>query len=522
MNVNANQYNHLSLNCNFYYISNLLQKILIEKRSKMPFRKRTKSKKAYNKKSSSNTKNNEQKQILLKNSSIDENDIGVVLCKLNDIKENARNVLLNSLRNVSIFEKIYRYIQLIVVAPFIIVVYISLYSLLKIFPFIPFPSFLPVGVKNIFGRGSLKDVVTTDVPNYKSEKIDGEQFVEVKNMNWEFPWKQDNGLYWYGKGNVCSKMKKILKNTDDKEEEYELSEFFDPTKPSMIYIHGYSPGTTKRGFRETINWREKDKGLFKSTNTLDLWIEKGYNCGIFYWNSQADELDVKVAERKIYSENGKEKMRYLVRGGEDGKSFWYEPGLSSNKTDDDIFMINDKSIALQFYYHYYEHFMPRHVAPIHIVGHSLGCQIALASIKIIRDRSLFYPLPTRLTLLDPFCSKVCANNFKQNLQYVANNIVNDKVNAMVIETYATSIIGEGFLISHTPVRLLKKLTYYNVINSSLIPWYSIKWRHICVLHYYFSSIVFDMDDYHNKNETWNTSIPHAGASLEMIRQRMGK
>ena len=54
---NANQYNHLSLNCNFYYISNLLQKILIKKRSKMPFRKRTKSKKAYNKKSSSNTKN---------------------------------------------------------------------------------------------------------------------------------------------------------------------------------------------------------------------------------------------------------------------------------------------------------------------------------------------------------------------------------------------------------------------------------------------------------------------------------
>ena len=47
-------------------------------------------------------------------------------------------------------------------------------------------------------------------------------------------------------------------------------------------------------------------------------------------------------------ENGKEKMRYLVRGGEDGQSFWYEPGLSSNKKDDEIFMVNDKSIALQF------------------------------------------------------------------------------------------------------------------------------------------------------------------------------
>ena len=94
----------------------------------MPFRKRTKSKKAYN-------KNHRRIQRIMNKTNIiekffhDENDIGVVLCKLNDIKENARNVLLNSLRSVSIFEKIYRYIQLIVIAPFIIVVYISLYSL---------------------------------------------------------------------------------------------------------------------------------------------------------------------------------------------------------------------------------------------------------------------------------------------------------------------------------------------------------------------------------------------------------
>merc|ERR1712224_1035621 len=92
---------------------------------------------------------------------------------------------------------------------------------------------------------------------------------------------------------------------------------------------------------------------------------------------------------------------------------------------------------------------------------------------------------------------------------------------MAIETYATYIVGEGFLVSHTPVKLLKKLTYYNVINSTVIPWYDIKHRHICALHYYFSSIAFDADDYFNQDETWNKSMPHAGASLEMIRSRAG-
>jgi hypothetical protein len=451
--------------------------------------------------------------------------------KIQHIKENARSVVLTTLSNVSVIERVCRFLQLVAVAPFVIVLYVSLYFMLKIFPCLPFPSILPVGLKNAFGRGSIKDIVTTGTPDYKRFDVDGNELLEVKNMNWDFPWKQDNNIYWFGKGNVCSRMKKVttmrkkIKNDVEVEvvDSYIMSDFFDSSKPSVIYIHGYSPGTTKRGFRETINWRENDKGLFHSTNTLDMWIDKGYNCGIFYWNSQADELDLKVAERKIYTEHGPGKMRYLLRGGDNCESYWYEAGVNTSNTESDSFMINDAPIAKQFYNHYCKHFTSMHCAPIHLVGHSLGCQIALESIKLMHNTiNTTVPLPSRLALLDPFCSALRVNNFKSNLRNIVENINtnNNTESNIVIETYATSIIGEGFLISHTPVKLLKKLTYYSNINSNLIPWYSIKWRHICVIHYYFSSIVFDEHDVCNKDATWNEAIPHAGASLEMIRKRM--
>eukprot|EP00943_MAST-04B_sp_MAST-4B-sp1_P001234 g1234.t1 len=269
--------------------------------------------------------------------------------------------------------------------------------MLKIFPCLPFPSFLPVGLKNAFGRGSLTDIVTTETPDYKRFDVNGNKFLEVKNMNWDFPWKQDNNIYWFAKNDV------EVETLDS----YIMSDFFDPSKPSVIYIHGYSPGTTKRGFRETINWRENDKGWFDSTNTLDMWIDKGYNCGIFYWNSQADELDLKVAERKIYTEHGPEKMRYLLRGGGNCESYWYEAGINTTNTGSDSFMINDAPIAKQFYNHYCKHFTSKHSAPIHLVGHSLGCQIALESIKLMHNSiHPTVPLPSRLALLDPFCSEL--------------------------------------------------------------------------------------------------------------------
>ena len=431
-----------------------------------------------------------------------------ILTSLPDIRDNATRILTDTLTEVQILEKVYRGLQLILLIPIIVILYTSIFLALKIFPCLPFPFFLPVGLKNIFGRGSLKDVITTEEPERKPDNVDGDAFVSVKNMTWDFPWKQDNGIYWYGKGNVCSKTQK-----GRRADKTVFSEFFYPEKPSVIYIHGYSPGTTKRGFRETINWRGDDNNLFTSTNTLDLWIDKGYNCGIFYWNAQADELDLRIAERKIYNKTGNGNMRYLVRGGSDGKALWYEPGLC----DQDTLVNNDKPIAVQFYIQYCQHFLQTHTAPIQIVGHSLGTQIALHSIRMmIENKAEKHVLPSRLTLLDPFCSELRVAQFKENLRYVAHKN-NTK---LAIETYASSIVGQGFLVSRTPVRTLKQLTYYSVINSSLIPWYSIKWRHISVVHYYFSSIVYGARDVHNRDETWDASIPHAGASLEAIRKQM--
>ena len=100
---------------------------------------------------------------------------------------------------------------------------------------------------------------------------------------------------------------------------------------------------------------------------------------------------------------------------------------------------------------------------------------------MIENKVEKHVLPSRLTLLDPFCSELRVAQFKENLRYVAHKN-NTK---LAIETYASSIVGQDFLVSRTPVSTLKQLTYYSVINSSLIPWYNIKWRHISVVHYYF-------------------------------------
>jgi hypothetical protein len=46
----------------------------------------------------------------------------------------------------------------------------------------------------------------------------------------------DVGLYWFGKGNICERAAEPGKP----------GRFFDPSKPSVIYVHGFSRRTTAR------------------------------------------------------------------------------------------------------------------------------------------------------------------------------------------------------------------------------------------------------------------------------------
>jgi hypothetical protein len=84
-----------------------------------------------------------------------------------------------------------------------------------------------------------------------------------------------------------------------------------PLRPTVVYVHGWEPGTTSRGFRETLHWRANTRHtgigvtaeLVPDVDALPLWAARGWNVAIFYWNQFADDT-LAEAERKIHSAAG--------------------------------------------------------------------------------------------------------------------------------------------------------------------------------------------------------------------------
>ena len=92
---------------------------------------------------------------------------------------------------------------------------------------------------------------------------------------------------------------------------------WDPAQPTVVYVHGWEPGTTARGFRETFNWRRNVKqpslGVkgerVPDIDAAELWAARGWNVALFYWNQFADDT-LHEAERKIHSAEGQHALRW--------------------------------------------------------------------------------------------------------------------------------------------------------------------------------------------------------------------
>ncbi|PHQ80862.1 MAG: hypothetical protein COB66_03720 [Coxiella sp. (in: Bacteria)] len=90
----------------------------------------------------------------------------------------------------------------------------------------------------------------------------------------------------------------------------QLTGYFDPKKPTIIFFHGWQPDTVKNKSRFDLCYMYKQANGQSSPryNTLQYW--KGWNVGVFYWNQFADEANVVDAEAKIYSAHGIMSMRW--------------------------------------------------------------------------------------------------------------------------------------------------------------------------------------------------------------------
>ncbi|MCJ8170857.1 hypothetical protein [Atopomonas sediminilitoris] len=295
----------------------------------------------------------------------------------------------------------------------------------------------------------------------------------------------DYGLYWFGYGDSYQKAVPGQSNA-----------YYNSTKPTIIYVHGWQNGTTAKQSRETFN--RKDAGG-PDLDLANSWLMSGYNVGILYWNQFADEGEVKDAEAKIWTATGPRAMRWRNSAGS------YSNGPS-------------KSVGDLLFDSYKANLAGYNGSNIRIAGHSLGNQMAIVLSKKISDAVNAGTvssklLPKRVALLDPFYS-----NYGKS--YLGNKWVGEvcrtyvtelKSKGVIFEAYRTSSVTSTVFVGDANTNLMKMTAF-----TELKPWYFQAWQQTekhnsAVWHYLWS---------HSYNEPAITGSTLKGASAATSDSRI--
>lgn len=312
----------------------------------------------------------------------------------------------------------------------------------------------------------------------------------------------DYGLYWFGTGDISQKY------VDGQQNPY-----YDSTKPTVIFVHGWQKGTTVNNYRSTFNYLHNDASYGVDVDSADAWIQKGWNIGVFYWNQFADEDEVTDAEAKIWSPNESKQMRYRKSDG----TYSYE--FTENKSAGDLFY--DTFVQAMAGYQGNN---------IRIAGHSLGNQMAVKLTKMISDSVdngiLSSNLrPKRVALLDPFWSKNGKSylNGKTTGETVRGYVAQLDDKGVVFEQYRSSGISAlGIGDSNTEIESLTCL-----VNMApwYIPSYDLVGKHSAAYNLYFLSFGSEPPkectiNWLNQRKLTGNVAASAATSDERIREMM--
>ncbi len=228
--------------------------------------------------------------------------------------------------------------------------------------------------------------------------------------------KADYGIYWLkNSGNNSESAAPACRSNIGKAQclqHLKATGYFDPNKPTIIFIHGWQPDTIKNKNRFDLCYRYKQADGSNSPlyNTQSKW--QGWNVGVFYWNQFADETNVLSAEAKIYSSKSLNGMRWAYLDSS-GQLQYCNRFVSSCIMPKQGFHYQD---VLELAYNAYQNALPAdyHPAQLRISGQSLGTQIAIQLTDLILHNKAL-PQPTRLALMDPYFSPDGLENKLQHL-----------------------------------------------------------------------------------------------------------
>ncbi len=274
------------------------------------------------------------------------------------------------------------------------------------------------------------------------------------------------GIYWFG-----------LNNASQKFVPGEANPYFDPSKPTVIFVHGWQPGlSASHPPNFTYTYTE---GFFpKQVNTANAWIQAGWNVGIFYWNQFSDEALVTDAEAKIWTPNGPKGMRWR-RG--DGSYADAPPGTPSAG---ELFFQEYVAALTE---------VPYTGRTIRIAGHSLGGQMAvrvtyLLEQAIARGDVPATLRPTRVALLDPYWSP-------GPKPYLEGKTTAEMVRRYVAELLPSGVLFEWYRSSSLTLPpqgdandAMQPMMLYAEMNPAYVP--DAMSKHIAARHLYFWSYAF--------------------------------
>jgi len=278
-----------------------------------------------------------------------------------------------------------------------------------------------------------------------------------------WPEELDASLYWFGH--------------DDEAEKATggASKFYDPTKPTMLYFHGWTGaggGWTKLCKRLTTRCHADICPNGGGQLLVNDWLKAGWNVGFFYWDQFADEACVRTAEQKLWFDrkgDGFTWKSYNVGTGQVAV-LNYEAAASQPSVSD---MCADEVRRA----------MGSFSGPeVRFVGHSLGAQLATRCAALLHVEN-HRASPQRLALLEPYFSKHSNMMFfgcngakittsdglddfaaQSTVEFVKNLWESKNV---VTEVYKSSILTEGGSgESNSAVSQLKKLVQNGAAASA--------------------------------------------------------
>ncbi len=296
----------------------------------------------------------------------------------------------------------------------------------------------------------------------------------LKPIKWNFVTTDlDYGIYFLGS---AGEMEKWVSGR--------VNSYFDQTKPTVLWIHGWQPAAVFMDYRLENCFFFNTKYL-KQINTIETWRNAGWNVAIFYWSQFADEIEVKNAQAKLYqSDNNRRDMRYAYRNG--------------LRVSYRIYNKNNKNMT-ELVYENYQQVFAGYQKEIRLLGHSLGNQLATTLAKKISDQiaAKVIPrsyMPQRLVLLDPFWGKgkeACVGGRwigEVCCDYMQTMLRRD---GLIVEQYKSSFLGG--LIADENLEMRKMVCFTNLCPSFISKLDSTD-QHCYAFYWYTMSLATEITD----------------------------